>query len=41
MTLTPVAVSTLPLKGMPLAAWQSRFRGVRLINSGVLLPVSN
>jgi len=41
MTPTPVAASPLPLEGAPLAAGQSRLRGVRLINSGVLLSVSN
>ncbi len=41
MTTTPVAASPLPLKGAPPPARQSRFRGVRLINSGVLLSVSH
>ncbi len=41
MTITPVTASPLSLKGAPLAARQSQFRGLRLINSGVLLSVSN
>ena len=41
MTPTPVAASPLPLKGAPLPARQSRFRGVRLIDAVVLLSVSN
>jgi hypothetical protein len=28
---TPVAASPLPLKGAPPAAWQSQFRGGRLV----------
>jgi hypothetical protein len=30
MTTTPEAASPLPLKGAPLAAWQSQIRGGRL-----------
>ena len=37
MTATPVTASPLPLKGAPLAARQSRFRGGSLISAAVLL----
>lgn len=37
MTPTPVAALPLSLKGAPLAARQSRFRGGRLIGAAVLL----